>query len=301
MGTYQPIPMNKFVSKIHNGGEDMVKKAAYDLTSFIRREILEGGIVRSFILPTIPISGIDLDKDEDLNVNKKFMEIEPTSEGGTWIPYRDTPPQKFIKGSRVPVYFGEISGDVHVLNIYENITSGIDLRKFYDETDVKYIQNVEDSTFMTSIDSICHDNPAQQEFTYSGGLTRNNWNSARQDFFRKIPLSCALMNTKTYIELQKWAFDKDVGVPSAISEIYLDGKIPQLSGVKILQTTKSDIVADNVIYFFPPPDFLGKFFVLQEPVTYVKQENNNIMFSTMEVVGLGLGNTLSFTKNIFLP
>lgn len=301
MGNYQPIPVGKFIKKIVNGGEDMCKKAAYDLTSYIRREILEGGIVRSFLLPTIPISGTDLDKDDNLNVNKKYMDIEPSSEGGTWIPYRDTPKQTIIKGSRVPVYFGEISGVEHVLNIYENMTSAIDLRRFHDENDIKYIQDVEDSTFMATIDTTCAANPSQQLFTYSGGLTRTNWNSARQDFFRKIPLSCALMNTKTYIELQKWAFDKDVGVPSAISDIYLDGKIPQLSGVKILQTTKTNIVADNTIYFFSTPDFLGKFFVLQEPITHVEQKLNNIIFSSMEVVGLGIGNNRSFTKCVFLP
>jgi hypothetical protein len=63
--------------------------------------------------------------------------------------------------------------------------------------------------------------------------------------------------------------------------------------LRILQTIKSDLVPNRVVYFFSNPDFMGKFYELQAPTTLIKQEGNTIEFYTMEVVGMALPNIRS--------
>lgn len=297
------VPLGMFVNKYIHSTEGMKKQAQQSLDDYIRIQIREGGIVRSSILPTLPITAKDLDKDEDPMINKKFIPMEISSEGGTWIPYRANPPMMIVKGRRVPAYFGEITSVKHVMNIYENLTSEIDLRKMLQDQDVKEIQKVEDQKFLTTVDTICAANPAQQLKVYSGGLSKNNWIAAIQDFKSlpyKIPLACALMNDWTYAELLKWPFSTDVPYTGEEQrDMYKNGYVGQISGVKILQTIKSDLVPNRVVYFFSNPDFMGKFYELQAPTTLIKQEGNTIEFYTMEVVGMALPNIRSFVKCTF--
>lgn len=286
----------KFLEKIASG---QIKSAQDAVNDYIRTELLEGGILRSQILPCITITNSQLDKDEDPKVNKRFMEVEPNS-SASWVPLRGTPDSKIVRGGRVPVYFGRIESEEHIVYLNEIRTYENDIRKILNDKDVKLVQEQEDAAFIGKIDAICDASNGTQHFQLAGGLTKINWVSARQRFPINKPLKFALMNHRTAAEFGKWNYAYDLG-PTAAADMDYNGVGDKRQGLKIITTNKDKIVRDNYVYFFSEPQFTGKMFQLGEPKTFIKHEKDWVSFSTYEDIGIGIGNTESFIRCYFKP
>lgn len=276
------------------------KEAAYAVSSYIRLKLRENGIVRSQILPALEIADGQLDRDEDPTVLKKFMEIEPDSEA-TFVPFRGLPEARIVKGRFSPVYFSKIESQAHTVNIAELKNYSNDLRKILNDQDVKNIQREEDAAFMAQIDAIAAANPGVQDFTFFGGLTKLNWAAAQQAFPLDKPIKFALMNARTAREFLKWDYDRDMGLGVYGADTYAKGIQTPVHGIQIIQTIKDDLVPDEFVYFFAPEDFIGKFFVLQPPTTFIEQKADWLSFYTYEYVGIGIGNIRSFIRCRFRP
>ena len=69
----------------------------------------------------------------------------------------------------------------------------------------------------------------------------------------------------------------------------------------IIQTIKVDLIKDGEVFYFAPPDFVGKMFELQKPTTLIEQKGKWIKFATSEIIGGGIVNTRSFIKVTFKP
>lgn len=290
----------RFMAKWTSGDPEMRKQAEYAVQSYIRLKLRENGIVRSQLLPALKIEAGQLDKDIDPKVMKKFMEIEPDSQAVS-LPFRAGPSQNFIEGRFLPVYFEKIESEEHVVNIIELINYNNDLRKILNEQDIKNLQTVEDGSFIRQLDAIAAANPVEQLKNFFGGLTKVNWASSRQQFFIDKPIKFALMNTRTAIEFAKWDYMSDFGFGTHGAELYQKGSVTNPQGIQLIQTIKSDLVPDGVVFLFAPEDFIGKFFTYQEPTTFIEQKKDWLSFSTYEIIGIGIGNTRCFTKNIFNP
>lgn len=289
-----------FVDKWLNGTPEMKKQGEYNLNSITRNRIRENGIARSELFPPI-VLGADaiLDREEDGKVLKKFMEVEPDSRA-TWVPFRGMPEARFVETTLVPVYFGKIESEEHIANIWELKNYNTDLRKLINDQDAKNLQEQEDVALMGRCEAIVAANPTEQNIEVFGGLNKVTWVQAQQAFFIDKPIKFALMNARTAKEFLKWDYVSDMGFGTAGSEMFATGLVPNVQ-VKIIKTIKDYLVPDNVVWFFAPEDFIGKFFVLQEPTTFIEQRKDNIMFSTSEVVGIGIASSRSFIKVTFKP
>lgn len=285
-----------FYNKYSQGGE-LQKRAEYALNSYVRSEMREHGLVRSSILPALTIEDAQLDKDDDPKILKKYMDSEPNT-FATWVPYRGVAPSRLVKATRSPIYFGKIESVQHKVEIHELITYSHDLRSILDEHDIKEMQKEEDRTFFDTLQVLINLDPTRQ-IVFLDGMTRNNFISAQQAFNPKIPIHVAVMNVNTYKEYRKWNYDSDVPQGEIAQAHYLEGRVDQLHNIKIVKTIKTDIVADGEVYFFAPPDFIGKFLELRQPTTYVEQKKDWLFFSSSEVVGMGIKNTQCFLKAIF--
>lgn len=300
MGT-DSNPTRGFIQKWASGDKEMQKQAVYAIDSYIRKELKEGGIVRSCLLPEIPISPTQLVPQLDPTKMVYLIEIEPDSAGATWTNFRGMPEAQIVKGARAEAHFGMIQGKEHISNIYELQTNNIDLRKILNDFDIKEIQYQEDKSFIDRWSTIVTANPGEQDKVLSGGLTRRNWVAARQMFPIKKPVKHALMNTRTSQELLKWDIDKDIGTGPAAATQYETGQISNVHGIKIVTTIKDDLVPDNVVWFFAPEDFMGKFMVHTPPTTFVEQSKQWLKFQTHEVVSIAIVNTKSAVRYTFNP
>lgn len=290
----------RFLNKWESPDPTMKKQAEYAVNSYVRMKVRENGIARSQILPPIALQDGQLDKDQDPTVLKKFMEIEPDSEA-TWVPFRGMPQAKLIKGKFVPVYFGKITSTEHVVHIIELKNFNNDLRKILNEIDVKEIQKQEDSCLLDQATAIVLANPAQQDIHLVGGFNKVNWTMAQQAFFPERPIKFALMNVRTHKEFQKWDMVNDMGFGSSGHDTFLNGAPTKVNGIQIISTLKTDLVPDGVVWFWSKEDFIGKFFTLMEPTTFIEQRGEWLSFYTYEYIGIGIANTKSFIRATFLP
>lgn len=293
-----PCINNGFLDQWQKG---LKKEAQEAVSGYIRVKLREDGILRSQIIPSVEITNAQLDRDLDMTVCKKIVEIEPDSPGATYVPLAGMPASSIIRGPRYEVRFGKITGPRHIININELRTQQNDLRKILNDIDVKEIQAEEDRAFMTKIKALCLANPTVQDFTYAGGLSKINWADARKNFPQRKKLKYALMNSKTFREFSKWDHRADIGSDIYAGEAYVNGPGTRIHGIQIIVTIKDDIILDNEVYLFAEETFIGNFFTLQAPYTYIEQRDEWLSFHTTEIIGIGIGNTEAFTRNVFLP
>jgi len=115
----------------------------------------------------------------------------------------------------------------------------------------------------------------------------------------KRPIGCFLVNDVFAKDVLKWK-DTDIGDAAKTDQYYNGLTTGKILGIRALFTIKREIVPDNVMWIFSTEEFLGKFFVMQEPTVFIKHEADLVQFWTYECVGVGIGNTLSVIKVTFL-
>jgi hypothetical protein len=73
----------------------------------------------------------------------------------------------------------------------------------------------------------------------------------------------------------------------------------KIFGVKHLFTIKKDIIPDDVIYVFAEPEYLGRFYTLQEPTMYVEKKKDVLRFSARETLSVTFANLAGVSKVTF--
>ena len=66
--------------------------------------------------------------------------------------------------------------------------------------------------------------------------------------------------------------------------------LPHLLGKQLVTTIKDNIVPNNEVWFFAPPDFLGRFYVLNNPKFYIDKKANIVEFQAYQDLALGIKN-----------
>lgn len=280
-------------------GSSLTKIAAA-ATKVIRTEIREEGFLRK-IIPATPVTNDDLDRVVEHDRPLIIEEIEAKSKGALSVPFNVSTDIEFYYGPKGVVEFHQIKTPRYTKNINELRTYRHDIRKHIVEQGLNDIQLQEDGSFMKVINRVVGSENApspytgiQQNFVINGGLTRNNYIEAKK-FLEKMRLrtSVVLMNTSTAKEFEKFHFN-EWGGPGA-EDVWKKGLVGGISdgiisGVKHIFTIKDELVPDNVMYMFAEPDYLGRFYVLQDVTMYVKKEEDIISMNATETIGLGILN-----------
>jgi len=295
------IPANvvnaAFVEKIEQG---FVKEAAISATSYVRKELKEESFLADKIMTEQTITADQLDKDEDLDQLKKIVEIEPES-SATWVTFKGMPDSRYLKQGAGVIYFGTIVTDKVVKNIFELKTRDNDVRKIISDNHVKDILAQQDGQFINKCEDIVTVAGPSQNKTFSGGLTKVNFVEATKVLpSLKLQNGCCLMNESTSKEILKWD-TQDIGFEPTTEHYHKGLTEGTLMGMKYLTTIKNEIVPDNVVWFFAPEDFMGKFFTLQDATVFVKSEGLFIEFYAYKCLGIGIINTKTVVKCTFNP
>ncbi len=106
------------------------------------------------------------------------------------------------------------------------------------------------------------------------------------------------MNASTAIRLLKFQAN-DIGNAAATEQYYKGLTTGTLWGRKILVTIKNDLIPDNIIWAFSTPEFLGKFFIMQDATTFIKHEADFLEWFTYESIGFGFGSDDAVCKGDF--
>lgn len=284
---------SSFLRKLEQG---QTKEAQEYGTNFIRSEMREHSFAREIINP-VPITEDDLDRDENTDLPKKIVEIEPDSEA-TFVPFHGTAKRSWFKGPRYAVYFGKIESEHFRKTRFQLMTYENDIRKILSDNSVKDMADQEDLRFYQTLDNIATRLPGQVLAT-AGGLTQSNVVSGYQLLINnKIPIGKLLMTESLYMDALKLPATS-VGDPIAARHYDEGLTSKKLWGYDVVTTIKNDIIPDNEMWVLGAQNFLGNFFLLQDATLYIEQRADMIEFWSYEALGIGIGNARAVVKVTF--
>ena len=277
----------------------MEKNALDAVNEFTRVRVREDGFYRK-IIPPVQVSNDDLDRQVDTDKPVIVVDKEPGSPAAISIPFATLPINVYIRGPRYRVMFDRIVTPRFVKDIDELRTWQMDIRQVLSDNAIKDMLAEEDSKFLTAVntalvaaDTIVPTSGVIQWETIFGGISRDTCQEALK-IMPKTPshleVNTVLINNVTIREILKWGYDEAGGgisgdfLKSGWSEI-------DLMNVKWVITIKRDLVADDTMFFFGDPRFIGKSYLLEDTTMHIKREAFMIEFFAYETLGGSIGHT----------
>lgn len=297
----------ELVERIVDAPEGSLSKVASAASNMIRRKIRENGFTRS-IIPPKTVGDSDFDRSVDSELPVIIEDMEPLSAGAKVIPFNDGPNTQFYRGDKFVVKFSKLTTPEFTKNVDELRTYKMDLRAVITDNALKDIQRAEDASFIAGINELVGPSNGvgaagfQQNFVFAGGITRDNYVKALSVLEnRDLNNGVFLMNRTTAKEFLK--FDRSEIGGDLSERMFQDGltalQQAKIFGVRHIFTIKRDLVPDGVIYCFTEPDFLGRFYVLQDVTMYVEKKKDILRFSAMEKLGIAIANVAGVARVSF--
>lgn len=289
------------ITKADNGP---LKKIAAEADDFIKVEIREEGFTRN-VLDFKMKGNDDLDRVVEHDRPVIIEDMEPRSKGAVTVPFNVSGDQEFFYGNKFTVVFHQIKTPRWTKNINELRTYRMDLRKVITDNSLKDIHTEEDGSFIKLVDRIVGApggvgaSGYQQNFIVQGGITRNTYPDIKKILERKrLNNGVFLMNRSTAKEFEKWdraEIGGDLAMDTFREGLKGIGKATMF-GVPHIFTLKDELVPDGVVYLFTQPNFLGRFYGLQDVTMYVEKKEDIISFNATETVGLTLANVAGVAR-----
>jgi len=287
-----------FVDKLMSDDLGQRKAAARGVDDYTRLKVREKGFARK-ILPAIPLTNDDLDKQIDTDANTKVFEMEPDSPGAMSVPYGGLPSNRYIRVGRYPVRFARLQTPRWVKDVSELRSLDMDVRQVVSDNAIDDMLAEEDggllacaNNVMLGADMVVPETDTAHWRELAGGISRDGLNEALKimpQSSRKFETETVLVNSIFVKDVQKWTRD-EVGGDMA-EELLRDGWAERnLLGRKWLTTIKRELVGDGTMYMFAEPKALGKFCVLEDVTMYLDRKAFMIEFFAYSEVGAAIAN-----------
>jgi hypothetical protein len=277
----------------------MRKQAQDSVQDFTRTQLREGAI-REKVLPSLPIRNDQLDRQLHTDKPYKVIDKEPSSPAAKSIPFGTTPDSVYIRGVRYPVMFDRTASIRFIKDVDELRTYHMDIRQVLSDNSLKDMLAEDDAKTINAVNSalIAPDVPIPwsgqpQWVTLAGGWTRDTYVemlNIMPDTDASLPVETILCNHISFAQMRKWRRDEMGGdfAQSILKDGQVDDNYDQKNWVV---TIKKRIVPTNAFYMFAAPKYLGKSFVLQDTVMYVKRDGPMIEFYFYHTKGATFGHT----------
>ena len=287
-----------FLDQLQTPGLEKVAQTAAD--EFVRTQVTEDGVFRK-VIPAVSVTNADLHPQVDTSNPVIVCEKEPGSAAALSVPFATLPPNAWIKSGRFRVEFARIVSTRYQADIDQLRTWRMDIRQVFSDKALRDILAEEDSKFFAAVntslvaaDTIVPASGVIQWETLFGGISRDTLNEAKK-IIPKTPshleAATAVANNVTIHEIPKWGND-EIGI--TFSEKFMrDGFVAdaKFAGLDWIITIKRHLVADDSMFFFGDPDYIGKFFVLEEPSMHIKREAFMLSFFLYETLGATIAET----------
>jgi hypothetical protein len=299
----------RILAAIDDSPNGEIKSASASGTNMIRRRIREEGFLRR-IIPPQTVTNDDLNRVLEHDKPVIIEDMEPGQRGSKSIPFGDAADTAFYYGNKYAVYFNPITTPEFTKDINELRTYRMDLRQVVTDNALKDIETEEDTQFINTVNAITGPSNGvgasgvQQNFVLTGGFERDNYVnvlSGLENLY--LNNGVILMNRKTAKGFLKWGRDEIGG--DLAEKLLTDGltalQEAKLFGVKHLFTIKRNLVPDGVVYVFAEPNFLGKFYELQQTCMFIEKKKDILRVSARETIGCTVANTSACQQYYFAP
>ena len=314
----------KLVDQWANDPQGEVKSASAAGSQMIRRRIREEGFTRR-IIPPVTVTNDDLDRVVDNDRPVIIEDMEPLSRGAISMPFGDATSTQSYYGNKFVCVFNKISTPEWTKDINELRTYRMDLRQVITDNSLKDVQTEEDGKFIAGVSAIVGSayngsngpgvgaSGVQQNFEcVPSGLNEtaaaDGWN--RPSYAKVLSIlenqnlnnGIILMNRRTAKQFLK--FDRSEIGGDLAQDLFTDGltalKEAKIFGVKHLFTIKRDLVPDNTLFLFAEPQFLGRFYTLQELTMFVEKKKDILRVSANETISVTIANVLAVAQVTFV-
>jgi len=316
---------DKFMEKIASGD---LNKAAEVATDFTRLTLREEGLLRK-ILPPQTITAAETDKQIDTEEPVKIVDKEVSQPLSMSVGFATLPKNRIMKGDRYRVDFARLLSPSYFQDIRRLEQYDYDIRNVFKENAVKDHMTAEDVPFFNTVDTIVG-GTGNQASTVTGKVQYYDFTTAARNplgmesatFDMRLAMveslkilskgysyggtlganqtpirlntDMVVMNVNTgrdYLKLQH------LNIGDLSTELFKNGlSVTNLLGHKHLFTMKDDIVKDGEVYFFAAPQFLGKFYELEQPTMFVDRRAFMIEFFIYSSIGASIGNPFGVAK-----
>lgn len=277
----------------------MEKEAIDAVNDFTRIKMREDGFFRR-IMPPIPISNDELDRQVNTDKPVKVVDKEPDSPAAISIPFATLPMNLYIRGNRYLVMLDRIVTPRFTKDVDELRTWIMDIRQVLSDNAIKDILAEEDGKFITAVDTalvgagttLPTSGVAQYE-QISGGITRDTlWEAMKvmPNTPFNLEVHTILVNNITIKEVAKFGRD-EMGGDLAVDIMKSGFSEQEFMGVRWIVTIKKDLVETNHMYHFSDPKFIGKHFQLEDTTMYIRREAYMLEFFAYETSGGTIGHT----------
>lgn len=301
------ISSEQFWDHISSDNPRIVKNAEDAVNAFIRVKMREDGFTRK-IIPPIPLSNDDLDRQVDTDKPTIVLDKEPNSPAAASIPYATQTFARYIRAPRYRVMFDRIVTPKFMKDVGELRTYDMDVRQILSDNAVKDMLAEEDGKFIATVNTLLGavdvpvpETGVAQYQSIQGGISRDSVNDALK-ILPSTPshfeTATVLVNNITIKDVQKWGYDEIGGELS--EEILRQGFAERnLLNCRWIVTIKTRLVVENQMYFFAEPKCLGKFFVLEDTTMHIKREAFMLEFFAYESVGAAIANVSAVARAVF--
>jgi hypothetical protein len=303
----------KLIDEVVNADEGLLKNASEASTKLIKRSIKENGFSRTIIPPkTVTRSDLNVLPNTEMPVIIEEMEAE--SPQARAFSFDDAPDSEPFRGQKFVIYFFTITTAEFTKNVYELLTYTNDFRQITTDNALRELQTAEDGHFMSGIDTIVGtaetaDGAAGYEQNHEVNITDalaptrvdySNIGSYLED--HDLNNGLFLLNRRS----AKWFqnFDRTELGGDLAQSIFQEG-VSALQEFKIFgnrhaSTIKRTLVPNSVIYQFTEPNYLGRFYILQDVTMFVEKKRDILRFSATEKIGMAIPNVAGAHKVKFI-
>ena len=280
----------------------MTKQAVDAVNDYTRTKVREDGFYRR-IMPPLPISNDELDRQVDSDKPVKVVDKEPNSPAAISIPFATLPQNLYIRGPRYRVMFDRIVTPRFTKDVDELRTWVMDIRQVLSDNAIKDMLAEEDGKFLTAVNTaivgpglVCPTSGVVQHEQIAGGITRDTlWDALKvvPNTPSNLEVHTVLVNHITIKEICKFGGNEmGNGNDSISADVMRNGwTMREFMGVTWIITIKKGLVPTNSIYMFADPKFIGKSFTLEDTTMYIRREAYMLEFFAYETMGGSIGHT----------
>lgn len=302
-------------------------KIAARFGGYIRDRLREASFAEQVLPPeNVDRSQCQVSTNHDALVKIEYL--EPKSRAMV-VTFRGEPRANFIRGQKVEVPFITVMSEMFQKPEQEFLAYAFPIGKVIEQNSVRDLGEVQDREFLIHIEAavqalqteanggVTSLNPATLatgavEFSVVKGelaraqtapFTATSLAIQRPDIVRLIKLldgnrlesDLILITTVDWDDILQWTVE-DQG-DKLQSETAVQGyKYNLLLGKRYVRTIKTDLLRPGNVYAFTSPDFLGRFYVLNNVKFYIDKVINQIKFVAWKDIGMSIVNIASVRK-----
>ena len=274
------------------------EKVAAATQLYIRDKIRESAFCRK-ILPPEPITVQECDRRPVKNGAPRFSKVIDIEADATAVSLNmnSQANSNYITGDNFEITFHKISSDKEEITEADLMGYEMPITKIIEKNCVKAVEGQEDGSFMAQCNDIVDQTGKKLTITTAdptidGKKLTTLFNLLEAD--DKLETSILLLSRPTWND---WTGQGPGAFDNRAYDVLVKGYTEEtIYNKRVIITNKTELVPHNQIWAFTAPEFMGRFFTIDDIKFWTDVDAEIFYYKAWEYLGLGIGNIKSMAK-----